>query len=188
MKKIVYLLASIGLLVQLPLSAWAYMIPTPLVNLNETVGDTVNKIEVTVPNTTKPSDTQTQTINQATVIVPTNLKSTFNSTINKDANIKRVEVKDDKLNVDYQQATKILGLIPAKFNLHISADTSKKQLHIGRPWWTILSNTNVRKIFDNLQAGMNTVDKMNLSATPQKLSQSLQTISTVMKNYQKTLK
>jgi len=187
MKQLVCLLMGVGLMTQLPLFAQAYALtPAPAVNLNETVGDTVNKIEVTVPNTTKPSNIQT--INQATVIVPTNLKNTFNSTINKDANIKKVEVQDNKLDVDYQQATKILGLIPAKFNLHISVDTSKKQLNIGRPWWTILSNTNVRKIFDNLQTGMNTLDKMNLSTTPQKLSQSLQTISTVMKNYQKTLK
>ena len=148
---------------------------------------TVNKVEIIPSPATTPAANNTavvvptQTINQATVTAPTKLTALINSTLKKDDNIRKVEVKDNQIKVDYQQTTKLLGLIPAKFNLRISADPSQKKLNISRPWWTILGNTNVRRIFDKLRSGMNGLSSSDTSTTLNQQSQIIQTISSVMK-------
>lgn len=126
---------------------------------------------VTVPKS------QSQT--GATIVVPKTIQSTVNNLVNKDPNIRKVEVDDTTVKMDYQQKTKLFGFIPVKFNLHITAAPAKKDIKLGRPWWTIFSPTNVRKILSDLKAGLDATNLgSNLSSNQNKV---IQIISNTLK-------
>lgn len=165
----------------------AYQVNWDLGQVVNENANTVNKIEVTpLPAVTAPTNNVANTpvpqlINKATVIAPAKLITLINTTLQRDNNIRRVEIVDNQIKVDYQQTTKLLGLIPVRFNLRIVADPSQKQLNINRPWWAILGNTNVKKIFDQLKSGMNSLNPTSPTSQVGQQSQIVQTISSVMK-------
>lgn len=130
----------------------------------------------TTPTVTVPKS-QSQT--GATVVVPKTIQSTVNNLVNKDPNIRKIEVDDTTVKMDYQQKTKLFGLIPVKFNLHVTAAPAKKDIKLGRPWWTIFGKTNVRKILSDLKTGLDATNLgSNLSSNQNKV---IQTISNTLK-------
>ncbi|MFH1088362.1 MAG: hypothetical protein V1719_00800 [Patescibacteria group bacterium] len=120
----------------------------------------------------------TITNNQAVITVPPSILSSIKTITNKDANIKRVEIKDDQIIMDYQESTKILGIFPAKFNLRIITDAVKKQVNLMRPWWTIFGNTRVGQLLQNIRNNLNTTELNNASSQNTKI---IQTISNVLR-------
>ena len=120
----------------------------------------------------------TTTNNKATISAPPSVLSSIKTITNKDANIRRVDIKDDQIIIDYQEATKILGIFPAKFNLHIVTDTVKKQVNLSRPWWTIFGNTRVGKLLQDIRSSLNATNLPNTESQTPKI---IQTISNVLR-------
>lgn len=96
--------------------------------------------------------------NPAEINVSPSILSSIKTITNKDSNIKRVDVTDDQIIIDYQETTKILGIIPAKFNLHIVTNATQKQVKLMRPWWTIFGNTRVGQLLQNIKSNLNVID------------------------------
>ncbi len=182
----------VGLLAGSPAISLAYR-AAPLVDFNQTAGNTVNQIELTVPEAIDNSATNEAVdkpvmVNGVAVTVPKSILTAVSNLVRQDANIRKVEIKTGVVKVDYRKTTKILGFIPARFNLHIVANPAQKQLNIGRSWWAIFTNTNVRQIFEDLKSGMNGMSASAYQTTDQRSTQIIRIISTVMKNIAETLK
>lgn len=181
-------LLMMGLLVGGPVGALAEA--TPLVDFNQTAGNTVNQIELTVPKAIDNSIVnetieQPIVVNGVTITAPKSIRTAIGNLVKQDANIRKIEVKNGMVKVDYRQATKILGFIPARFNLHVVADPTQKRLNIGRSWWAMFSNTNVRQVFEKLKNGMNGMSTSVYRTTDQQSTQTIKIISTVMKSITK---
>ena len=137
------------------------------------------------PNTTNtvPANNQinnsTQTKTGAIINVPKVIQSAVTNLMNKDANIRKIAIDGTKVQMDYRQNTKLFWFIPVRFNLHVVADPSKKDIKLGRPWWTIVAPTNVRKILSDLKSNINsTTLGTNLTNNQTKI---IQTISNTLK-------
>lgn len=134
-------------------------------------------------STSSSSPNVIQTNNQTEINVPSSMLSSIKTITNKDANIRRVEVTDDKTIIDYQEHTKIFGIFPAKFNLRLAVNPAKKQVNLSRPWWTIFGNTRVSALLQEARSGLDTLKLDNAMDQRAKI---IQTLSNILRKTSET--
>lgn len=87
----------------------------------------------------------------------------------EDKHLKSVDVKDGKVDVDYEESAKLFGFIPATLNAHVSAD-AQGEVTVAYPWYHIFmkkthSSASLQSQIARAIAGVRKGEKEGIAST-----------------------
>ncbi len=124
---------------------------------------------------------------RASVKTAEQLKLFARALAERDENIRKIEVVQDRVVISYRQSAKLLGLFPISYLLETTVEDG--EVEVDAPWWLLLSTDGVRDYAETveqlLRAGeddtqLSDVDLQEMLRKQQNILQTISTISKMM--------
>jgi hypothetical protein len=139
----------------LPVSTSGGLIKAEVMPINEDIiSNTLRDVKKNLEDEASLGNDISQTLKPTTTIIaPTEIKSVIETAVSSSNSeqMKQVEVIGNTIKVEYAQPVKLLGFIPLKINLILTADIQSKKVEIKKPWWLFFANYNISEVKNQIE-------------------------------------